>query len=402
MSVLRLMLREAWGRRTGTLLAVLAVALAAGLVVLLQTLFAAVDDETRRKTKDLGFNMVFLPRETNMSAYYETGCSDRDMPEDYIEKLIASQLLTADHFSARLERRVDWRGRSVILTGIRKTYARGGKKPLGPIGGQDIRPGTALVGAELRTAVEEAAGLPGAFDAKGFPKRDADGSPVLPRITVADGEFAVKQALPGSNPRDDLRVYVFLADAQRLLKAPGRINAIEALTCVCDTKDYAAAMREMEAMLPQARADIPDKPKWLVREDLRRNAASFSAFAVPVLVLVAAAWVATLFYLNVRQRREEIGLLRAVGAGSGTVAGLFLGKAVLVGLLGGALGFALGTAASALWGPGLFDLPPGRIAAAWSLLGWCALFSPLLAAAASALPAAAAVRLDPAEALRQE
>jgi ABC-type antimicrobial peptide transport system permease subunit len=123
---------------------------------------------------------------------------------------------------------------------------------------------------------------------------------------------------------------------------------------------------------------------------------------VPILLLVTAAWVGTLAYLNVRARREEIGLLRAVGVRSGRIAGLFLGKAALFGLLGAALGFALGTAVALGYGPGLFELTAKKLRPSWPLLPWCLAVAPLMAVLASALPALVAVSMDPAEALRQE
>lgn len=401
MSVLKMLLREAWGRKANMLLSVLAVALAGGLVVLFQTLFAAIDAETTRQTKSQGFNVVFLPKDTDMNYYWANDCSDKDMPEEYLEKLAASGKLTTDHYNARLERRVEWEGRTVLFTGNRKTIASGGKSPLGAVT-DEIRTGSAHVGQEIGDAIEKSAGKK-IFDNGGRLLARPDGSVDEPVIQILGEKFGVARRLPQdkSDPKDNIRVYVNMKDAQRLLAAPGRINSIYALTCRCNGT-YAVVMKQLSERLPEAQVVIPDTRKWKAREELRGNVERLTAFAIPVVLLVAAAWVATLIYLNVRQRREEIGLLRAVGAGSFSVGALFVGKALLIGLLGAVLGFALGTGASMAWGPGLFDLPAGSITPAWMMLLWSALLAPALAALAAAGPAMFAVHLDPAEALRQE
>jgi len=43
-------------------------------------------------------------------------------------------------------------------------------------------------------------------------------------------------------------------------------------------------------------------------------------------VLAAAVWVGLLMLANVRERRIEIGILRALGKTSGMIAALFLGE----------------------------------------------------------------------------
>jgi len=104
----------------------------------------------------------------------------------------------------------------------------------------------------------------------------------------------------------------------------------------------------------------------------------------------------------VRERRAEIGILRAIGVSGPKVAALFLGKAVLLGLVGAVFGFALGTAL-ALWaGPVMFEWMARRMAPDYALLVWSAIAAPLLAALASYIPAMVAVAQDPAVVLREE
>ena len=61
-----------------------------------------------------------------------------------------------------------------------------------------------------------------------------------------------------------------------------------------------------------------------------------------MVVLACALWVGLLAWANVRERRTEIGLLRALGKSSLRIASLFLGKATLLGFCGGLTGCLLG------------------------------------------------------------
>jgi len=68
-----------------------------------------------------------------------------------------------------------------------------------------------------------------------------------------------------------------------------------------------------------------------------------------VALLVGAVGVANIMIISVLERRSEIGLRRALGATRSHIRTQFLSEAILLGLLGGAVGVALGIAAAAVY-----------------------------------------------------
>jgi putative ABC transport system permease protein len=114
-----------------------------------------------------------------------------------------------------------------------------------------------------------------------------------------------------------------------------------------------------------------------------------------VALLVGAVGVANIMIISVLERRSEIGLRRALGATRGHIRIQFLSEAVLLGLLGGTGGVALGTAATAVYAhvKHWATIIPTE---AWA--GGIAA-SLIIGAFAGLIPALRAARLSPTEAL---
>lgn len=114
-----------------------------------------------------------------------------------------------------------------------------------------------------------------------------------------------------------------------------------------------------------------------------------------VSLLVGAIGVGNVMLIGVLERRSEIGLRRALGATKGHIRIQFLTEAMLLALLGGAVGVGLGAAATTSyahtqhWATVIPPLaPPGGLASALAI-----------GAVAGLLPALRAARMSPTEAL---
>jgi putative ABC transport system permease protein len=109
---------------------------------------------------------------------------------------------------------------------------------------------------------------------------------------------------------------------------------------------------------------------------------------------VSAAMATTIF-----ERRAEVGLMKALGAGKLVVASIFFAEATLLALLGGLAGFAVGGALAHQIGHSIFNsdisIPP-------VLLPVILAIAIIVTFAGSAMAIRRAVGLDPVFALRGE
>jgi putative ABC transport system permease protein len=128
------------------------------------------------------------------------------------------------------------------------------------------------------------------------------------------------------------------------------------------------------------------------RANLRRQREALAAMLAPALIVASGLIIALLAWANVRDRRSEIGLFRAVGMRSRQILGIFLGRAAIVGFAGAGVGVVGGILI------GLLAVE--RTMLPVQVLVLIAVIAPLLAVMASWLPALLAAQRNPAEILQ--
>jgi ABC-type lipoprotein release transport system permease subunit len=324
------------------------------------------------------------------------------MPEEYATRLAKSRVATINHILPSLQQKVTWpeHERTVLLMGVRgEVYIQSKQqKPLL----EPVAPGTMILGHELARNLGLSAGG---------------------HTRLMGREFTIAKVNDQRGNKDDITIWISLLEAQAMLGKPGLINGILALDCTCDTLDRLGRIRpEIARILPdtqvieyasqalsraearqraatEAQASIQRELQG--RDQLRAEREALAAVLVPVVVLGSGLWLGLLALANVRDRRGEIGILRALGLRTSQLLFILLGKAVVIGLAGACLGYGVGRAIGALWreAPGASVPLP-----VWDprLLLIVLVATPLLAALASWLPAISAAQQDPATTLREE
>lgn len=418
----RLILREIAFRKLNFSLAVLSVAVAAGCLVAQLTLLRVHDYQTRRlltareaevkqmmaRLQDdyrkimlkLGFNVLILPEGASLNDLHNDEQPPRLMPEEYAHILASNRVMTINHVLPALTQKVKWpeRQRKIILMGVKgEVFIQSAhQKPLL----EAVAPGHVVVGYELHQSLGLKAGQ---------------------TLVFMGRNFTISKLMEEKGSADDITLWINLHEAQELLQMPGKINAILALECNCEADRLAKIRAEIGALLPKTRV-IEFASQAITRAEARNRAAeqaqaslqhekegrarlraqqeAFAAWLVPVVLAAAAVWIALLTWLNVRDRRPEIGILRALGVRAVQVLGVFIGRAAVSGLVGALLGAAVGTWVALRWDHTLPAEMVRQVLDA-ALLAAVVMASPMLAAAAAWVPALVAAQQDPAHILRE-
>jgi len=116
-------------------------------------------------------------------------------------------------------------------------------------------------------------------------------------------------------------------------------------------------------------------------------------------LLAAALAVGASSAASVIERRGEIGLMKALGAGSATVGWLLAAEQLLLALVGGCIGYGLGLLLARILGTKIFGVPP---APSLLVLGIVLVLAAGVTLLGSALPLRRAAHYDPAPILRGE
>ena len=362
-------------------------------------------DAMRKITKRMGFNVVIMPRGQNLDDPFADDYAAKFMPEEYADRLASSQIVTVNHLLPTLEQRVQWpekENRTIFLIGVKGQVPLAHRDPRKP-----IMPPVPEKGMVVGSALASAEGL-------------QEGQ----KVTLLGQELEVVQVYPRRGDKRDRTAWIHLDLMQRLFKREGLINAIWALECSCALADVGKVRKELQAILPDVEIEEQGE-KALARAEARKKAVEtaeghlkaeeensgrllalgdrFRLILVPLIVLSSGIWLGLLAAGNVRERRQEIGLFRAIGVRSTRVVNILVTRAVATGLLGALPGYAAGLALG-FFAFSFSSEELGGESMGWlfqpSLLVWVLALAPVLSAIACWLPVMAATQQDPAIVLK--
>jgi putative ABC transport system permease protein len=169
---------------------------------------------------------------------------------------------------------------------------------------------------------------------------------------------------------------------------PGRVNAVLLrLDPGVDPVPVAEAIRRWQQLTVYTREEM----EALVVGKLIATSAKQIGLFLAILALVSAAIVAFIIYSLTLDKLREIAVLKLIGARSRTIAAMIMQQALVLGIIGFAVGKVVATVA-APWFPKYVLLLPGDTARGFvAVLALCML--------ASLVAIRVALRVDPAEAI---
>lgn len=195
-------------------------------------------------------------------------------------------------------------------------------------------------------------------------------------------------------------VFMRLDVAQYLF---GAVDELDAIQIVTDPRADHDQVREAVARRLPVALEVrrPAARSQLVEETLRSSNQGLR-MATAFSLLLAAFIILNTFLMNVGERRQQLAVLRAIGATRGNIAWLLIRESLMMGAVGTALGVAIGLLGAYLLTRALNDLLqvslPSMILTATPFL-LAAGFGFALSLIGAAIPAWRASRLTPMEAL---
>jgi putative ABC transport system permease protein len=210
--------------------------------------------------------------------------------------------------------------------------------------------------------------------------------------------------------QDDVVMVPLETGRRRLMGAmglpPSAVQQI-ALT-VADAKDLTYAQTEIEALLRQRHKIKPGGDDDFTVRNISEIVATRTATTnlmskllgavATICLIIGGIGIMNIMLVSVTERIREIGLRMAVGAGPTDVRRQFLAEAMLISLIGGVIGIAIGIVGALLVGR-FSELP---VALNGQVVGLAAAFSISTGLFFGYYPARKASLLDPIEALRQQ
>jgi len=363
-----------------------------------------MEDDYRKIMKELGFNLLILPKDQRLENFYAEGYASKYIPEEYVDKLARSELMTIRHLLPSLEQKIRWSeqsNRSIILIGTRGEVPFLHTEQKEPIL-IAVSPGKIVLGYEIWNSL----------------KLKPDDY-----VRLLGVDFQVSKIHPQRGNKDDISVWIDLGMAQKLLNKQDKINAILALKCHCEGNEISTIRQDIARILPdtqvieiknkvitrskardraKATADSALVAEQRYRSRLRQEKETFAAWLIPLVIIGSTALIGLMAFNNVRERKSEIGILRAIGLRSSQILFVFLIKAFVMGLIGALVGYIIGFSVGLISSeisefsrnaPELLKL---------DVIAIILISAPILSSFASWVPALIASRQDPGVVLREE
>jgi putative ABC transport system permease protein len=238
-------------------------------------------------------------------------------------------------------------------------------------------------------------------------------------LTASGRQLQVRGIVSAGGAEDD-QIVAPLSLAQEILAKPGAVRRVyvSALTKPEDTfarrdpKSMSGAIYDRWYCTPypqsialQLTEAIPHSKADQIRQVSQNEGAVLTRIEGLIFLITVAALLASALAVSaamataIFERRAEVGLMKALGAGKLAVASVFFAEAALLALIGGVLGFAVGAVLAQQIGRSIFNsdisIPP-------VLLPVILAIAVIVTFAGSAAAIRKAVDLDPVFALRGE
>ena len=377
----------------------LAITLGVTAIVAIRSITESSETAVSQKLSALGANVLLLPKGVSLQDFYASDLHDKTLPEEHATTLALANLEGVEGISPKLCVPAKLNGTPITLTGILpqsefqskaawssvSLFSRKhvGCKKACAAASENTSSAESLATRRVVQKLGENEALIGSEAAEAAEVRAGD------RVVILGRKLTIAAVLPPMGTVDDSRVFAHLHSVQEMAETGEVINVIEVMGCCEDAAG--SLVPKLGELFPDAKV-VTISHVVQTQVDVNRLMSRLSYLFVGILVLLGGASIGGTMFSNVAERRREIGTLMALGATPGFISRLFLGKALVVGGLGGVIGYLVGTGLAMGLGPqwaGIAVLPVPSLAGLSIIL---AIGTALLA---SYWPARRAAGMDP-------
>lgn len=378
----------------------LAILLGVAALVAIRHITYFSEKEVSQQLAQLGANILILPAEATLQDYYAADQNGGTIPEEHVSEIYLAGLTGIEQVSPRLNMPASFGGVPVTLTGI---------LPQSELEAQTSWQTTTVFTApkahegceKAKLTTSQLEGIDSLVTHRAIQHLKSDevvlGADVAGRSAFSAGNtvellgkpFKVLGILPATGTVDDSRVFAHLHTVQDASGSGPVCNAIEVIGCCEDAAG--GLVPELRKLLPNTKV-VTISQVVQTQVGVNRLMANTSWFVLAILVIVGGTSLAGAMTANVRERRREIGTLMALGATPQFVRRLFLGKALVLGVVAGTCGSLIGLIVAIVAGPAWAGVAVSPLIATSSL---AALAATALAIISAWWPSRKAAALDP-------
>jgi len=399
MKIHQIVFKEMLQRGNQIMFSLLAITLGIAVIVGIKNITIFSEKAVSRELDTLGANILVLPKSASVQDYYSADFQDATIPETYVDTMVGSGLQGLDNLSPKLSLPMQVDGQKTILTGI---------LPMNEFKSKDVWQGELGIFArpEGCGATPTIPGF-GANSTKMLVRKrvvnDLAANSILvghdiaatlnlkeqSSVQIMGQAFKVEAVLPATGTVDDTRIFAHLHTVQKLCKKPGQINVIEVVGCCNEISK--GLVSKINSLLPDAKVvTITQIVQTQVNTNRLMKGLSFAMLII--IAIIGVASISNYMFANVYERRREIGIYMAMGSKPSWIVQVFMLKALYIGLIGGVLGYLIGTVMALTLGPKLMNIQVWPV----PILGvYAVAISLAIALGASVFPVIQATKVDP-------
>mgnify|MGYP000851661484 FL=1 len=219
----------------------LAITLGIAVIVGIRSVSIVSEKAVAVNLDNLGANILVLPQSSNVDNYYAADIDAPTIPEEYVDRIVSSNLSGVDNLSPKLTRRTKIGNENVVLTGI---------LPKNEITSKPMWQQSGLLGNELKAncAPTNSENQSNGYEDEKLQRKVIDslgadeclvGYAISQKLKLKEGgsieilgeNFRVSRVINETGTVDDDRIFIHLRKAQELLKIPDQVSAIEIMGC---------------------------------------------------------------------------------------------------------------------------------------------------------------------------